>query len=106
MTGRSTAPSWCRPTRSRKRWKRSIRRRRSSPSSGGRLEALPGGAARLFLRPRLRPDLAIAPFGFEHVVARDRQRPALADVLHLVIAGGAVLEHHAPAGEIEFPHAE
>jgi hypothetical protein len=63
---------------------------------------LVSAAARLFPVRQL----TITPLGFEHIVARDRQRVALADILHLVIAGRAALEHHDPPGEVEFPHPE
>ena len=64
-----------------------------------------GGCAASPRRPAP-PDLAIALLGLDHVIARDRQRAAVAHILHLVIAGRPALEHDDAAGEIEFPHAE
>src|SRR6476620_402543 len=93
--------------RAPRNWRRSAARHcpRSGVASLQRFLPCP---ARLLCCARrgLAAKLAILALGFDHVVARDRQRASIAHILDLIVAGRAALEHHDPAGEIEFPHPE
>src|SRR5258708_1488462 len=63
-------------------------REASDRLGAGRFECfVAAAAARLLRRQRGCADLAITPLRLDHVIAGDRERRALADVLQLVVAG-------------------